>query len=278
MKSIKITSLKVLKTVVFGSFLLFLSCKDVDFQEGSGVLKTMPEFAEEEIKNKELTDFFPTSTTKDVVIHQGYAFSYHEKYESAEWVAYELKASELRSTDFKRPFFITDPAVKTGSADWRNYKNSGYDKGHLCPAGDRKYSKQAFEETFYTSNISPQKRDFNNGIWNRLEQKVRYWSQKYDDIYVVTSGVLNENLTTIGREKVAVPEYFYKVLLDNDHGKYKMIGFLVPHRDSNAPMYEFVIPVDDIEKMTGIDFFPQLEDQIENQLEKSADYKSWSFN
>lgn len=274
----KSTLLKVLKTLMVCNILLFNSCKKTDIQGDSLQRKNTVDFPEEVSKSKEITDFFPTSTTKDIVIHKGYAFSYHEKYESAEWVAYELKASELRSTDYKRPFFVQDPAVKTGSADWRNYKKSGYDKGHLCPAGDRKYSKQAFEETFYTSNISPQKHDFNSGIWNRLEQKVRYWSQKYDGIYVVTGGVLNENLKTIGREKVAVPDYFYKVLLDNDRGTYKMIGFLVPHRDSNAPLYEFVVSVDVIEKMTGIDFFPQLDDRIENQLEKSADYKAWSFN
>lgn len=278
MKFIKRSSLKALKTLMFCNILLLNSCKNTDFQEDKLLQKKPVGFADEAAENKEITDFFPTSTTKDVVIHKGYAFSYHEKYESAEWVAYELKASELRSSDYKRPFFISDPAVKTGSADWRNYKNSGYDKGHLCPAGDRKYSKQAFEETFYTSNISPQKRDFNNGIWNRLEQKVRYWAAKYDGVYIVTGGVLNDNLKTIGREKVAVPKYFYKILLDYDHGKYKMIGFLVPHQSSSAPLYEFVVPVDQIEKMTGIDFFPQLDDRLENQLEKSADYKAWSFN
>lgn len=278
MEFIKNTGLKVSKTLIVFGVLLFLSCRMSDFQEDNLLQENRPESTDEGSKNKELTDFFPTSTTNDVVIHKGYAFSYNEKYESAEWVAYELKASELRSTDYKRPFFISDPAVKTGSADWRNYKNSGYDKGHLCPAGDRKYSKQAFDETFYTSNISPQKHDFNSGIWNRLEQKVRYWSGKYDGIYVVTGGILNEKLKTIGREKVAVPDYFYKILLDSDHGKYKMIGFLVPHQDSKAPLYEFVVPVDVIEKMTGIDFFPQLDDRIENQLEKSADYKAWSFN
>jgi endonuclease G len=181
-------------------------------------------------------------------------------------------------SDYDRPFFIEDEKVNTGSADWRNYKRSGYDKGHLCPAGDMKFSKEAYYETFLTSNISPQKHDFNDGIWNTLEQKVRYWASKYDGIYVVTGGVLNDNLKTIGEEDVAVPEYFYKVLLDTSRSEYKMIGFLVPAVDSNKPLYEFVVPVDEIEKMTGIDFYPSLNDKIENSLEKSSDYKSWSFN
>ncbi|PZQ81123.1 MAG: endonuclease, partial [Flavobacterium johnsoniae] len=82
--------------------------------------------------------YLPTSTTNQLVMHQNFTLSYHEKYEQAEWVFYEAKASGGRSSDFKRPFFIQDPLVKTGSADWKNYKNSGYDKGHLCPAGDMK--------------------------------------------------------------------------------------------------------------------------------------------
>jgi endonuclease G len=225
-----------------------------------------------------LFSFLPSSTTNQIVKHEFYTLSYDEKYEQAEWVAYELKASYLKNGNFKRPFFIEDPKVKTGSADWRNYKNSGYDKGHLCPAGDMKFAFNAYNDTFFTSNISPQLHDFNGGVWNRLEQKVRYWAIKYDGIYVVTGGVLESSLKTIGKEKVSVPAYFYKVLLDNSDGQFKMIAFLVPNAESNAPLYNFVVSVDRIEKLTGIDFFPQLEDRTENQLEKSSDYKSWSFN
>lgn len=224
-------------------------------------------------------NYFPSSTDKKIVTHNNYALSYIEKYEQAEWVAYELKKSDLNynNNNFERPFFIEDPQVKSGSADWRNYRKSGYDKGHLCPAGDRKFSKIAFDETFYTSNISPQKHDFNEGVWNRLEQKVRYWAGKYDGVYVVTGGVFTENMKTIGSEDVAVPNYFYKVLLDTSLEEIKMIAFLVPHQDSDLPLYEFVVSVDELEKMTGINFFPKLEDSIENRLEQNADYKSWSF-
>lgn len=224
-------------------------------------------------------NYFPSSTDNSIVTHNNYTLSYIEKYEQAEWVAYELKKSDLNynNNNFERPFFIEDPQVESGSADWRNYRKSGYDKGHLCPAGDRKFSKIAFDETFYTSNISPQKHDFNEGVWNRLEQKVRYWAGKYDGVYVVTGGVFTENMKTIGSEDVAVPNYFYKVLLDTSRDEIKMIAFLVPHQDSDLPLYEFVVSVDELEKMTGIDFFPKLEDAIENRLEQNANYKSWSF-
>ena len=222
-------------------------------------------------------DYLPKSTTNQIIKHDYFTLSYNEKYEQAEWVAYELKKSYVRSSNFDRPYFIEDSKVKTRSADWRNYKKSGYDKGHLCPAGDMEFAINAYNDTFFTSNISPQLHDFNGGVWNRLEQKVRYWATKYDGVYVITAGVLQPNLKTIGQEQVLVPNYFYKILLDNSNGQYKMIAFLVPNAKSNKPLYEFVVSVDSIEKMTGIDFFPKLEDKIENRLEKNSDYKAWSF-
>lgn len=265
--------------MIFLGCLSFVSCKETETKseeiapdtsiESSVEMSAEPQFLASGF------NFYPTSTTGVIVNRTGYSFSYSEKFEQSEWVAYELSAADFSNRDFERPFFIEDPKVKTHSADWRNYKNSGYDKGHLCPAGDRKSSYDAYKETFFTSNISPQLHEFNDGVWNRLEQKVRYWSKKYDGLYVVTGGVLNNDLKTIGREEVAVPNYFYKVLMTKD-GK-RMIGFLVPHKDSNRALYEFVVNVDTIEKMTGIDFFPKLPDGKENTMEKSNDYKSWSF-
>ncbi len=221
--------------------------------------------------------FLPTSTTGQVVHHEGYSLSYSEAHEQAEWVAYELKKSHLSNTNFKRPYFEVDKAVKTKAAHWRNYKQSGYDRGHLCPAGDRRYSKAAHDETFLTSNISPQKHDFNAGIWNRLEQKTRYWASKYDSVFVVTGGVLKGNMKTIGEERVAVPNQFYKVLIDTNADETKMLAFLIPHQESNEPLYNFVVSVDTIEALTGIDFFYELDDELENKLEASTDYKQWSF-
>ncbi len=258
----------------------FVGCKPEKHEEPIIIPHSLPEKeAATGFVKAAYFDFLPSSTTQQIIKHKGYILSYSEANEQAEWVAYELKKSELSNSNanFQRPFFIEDPLVKTGSADWKNYRKSGYDKGHLCPAADRKSNKQLFEETFYTSNISPQLHDFNEGVWNRLEQKVRYWATKYDGIYVVTGGVLTSQLPAIGYEEVSVPHYFYKVLLDVHKGRYKMIAFLVPHRDSDRPLYEFVVPTDQIEKMTGIDFFPKLDDRQEVVLEKNSDYKSWSF-
>jgi endonuclease G len=222
-------------------------------------------------------DFLPTSTTGQVVHHQFYSLSYNEKYEQAEWVAYELTQKQLSTISIKRPYFKKDPKIRTQSAHYKNFKDSGYNKGHLCPAGDRKFSVEAYDETFFTSNISPQSYEFNGGVWNRLEEKVRYWAQKYQKLYILTGGVLTPNLKTIGSEKVAVPQYFYKIILNHNRAETKVIAFLMPHEKSEKGLYQFVTSIDEIETLTGIDFFPELPDKIENEIEKSSSYKNWAF-
>ena len=230
----------------------------------------------EQVYSKEFGDsFLPISTTGTIVAHDAYTFSYSEKHEQAEWVAYELKRSDLSRNDFERPYFNEDKSVKTKSADWRNYKDSGYDRGHLCPAGDRRYSYEAYNETFLTSNISPQDPEFNAGIWNLLEQKVRYWAEKYDGVYVVTGGVLKGNLNTIGYEKVSVPNEFYKIVVDITDDNYKAIAFIIPNKPSSKSFYEYVVSIDEIEAKTGIDFFPNLPDSIEDKMEQTIDIKAW---
>lgn len=245
----------------------FISCKQNNFD-------SVPDLNNNTVIISEF-NYLPSNTTGAVYEHETYTLSYSEAHEQAEWVAYVLKASDIKYTDYKRPYFEIDKDILTGAAHWKNYKNSGYNKGHLCPAGDRRENKKDYESTFLTSNIAPQKYDFNAGIWNRLEQKVRYWAKKQDSIYVITGGVLSDDLETIGFENVAVPKYFYKILLSKDGTK--MIGFLVPHEKSEQPLYSFIVAVDKIEEMTGIDFFPALDDEIENKLESKSDYKNWDF-
>ena len=262
------------KMLVCCCFVSLISCKNDNIKINDNSIDT---YKSENITEDNVDYLLPTSTTNQIIKHDFYTLSYSEKYEQSEWVAYELKKSHLSKSNLDRPYFIDDPLVETGSASWKNYKRSGYDKGHLCPAADRRFSRAAFDETFYTSNISPQLNDFNAGIWNTLEQKTRYWAAKYDGLYVITGGVLCENLESIGNENVAVPDYFYKILLDKSRGEYKVIAFLLPHEASEKPLYNFVVSIDEIEKRTGIDFFPNLPDAIENKLEENSDYKKWSF-
>ncbi len=220
-------------------------------------------------------DMKPASTTGQIVDHVYFSLSYSEEHEQAEWVAYELKKSHLSKNNFDRPDFVEDRAVSGKSADWRNFRGSGYDRGHLCPAGDRRFSYEAYHETFLTSNISPQNREFNAGIWNRLEQKVRYWARGKDGVYVVTGGVLKDRLRSVGYENVSVPDEFYKIIVDASGGSYKAIAFLIPNTPSDASFYDYVVTIDAIEDKTGIDFFPGLPDSEEEKMEATSNPMEW---
>lgn len=220
-------------------------------------------------------DVFPMSTTATLVHHAYYSLSYSEPYEQAEWVAYELKKSHLSYNKFDRPYFVQDREVQTGSADWRNYKNSGFDRGHLCPAGDRRFSYEAFLETFLTSNISPMNHDFNRGVWNDLEKQVRRWAKIKDGVFVITGGVLSDNLNTIGEEGVGVPDHFYKIVANRTKGNWELIAFLIPNRPISDSYREYTTTIDNIEAKTGIDFFPNFEDDLEEKLESSLQRGPW---
>lgn len=233
--------------------------------------------SDDELKTSIPSYLLPNSSKGSLVEHDHFMLSYNEAYEQAEWVAYMLKKSHLTYDDRKRPYFIEDPKVKTKSADWRNYKGSGYDRGHLCPAGDRRFSEYAYNETFYTSNISPQDRDFNSGMWNRLEMQVRRWAKNYGEIFVVTGGVLEDGLNEIGDEDVAVPKYYYKIVAKGSKENLKVLAFLMPNRESSEALQNFVVPVDRIEKVTGLNFFEQLSDKIESELEGKSSLRGWKF-
>ncbi len=231
-----------------------------------------------EFSGEELPEFIiPKSPDGELVKHNYYTLSYAEDYEQPNFVVYRLDRSHLTYEDRERPYFEKDPKVSTGSADWKNYRGSGYDRGHLCPAGDRRFSDYAYEETFYTSNISPQDKDFNAGVWNRLEKQIRRWAKRYNSVYVITAGVLDESLPIIGEERVAVPRFFYKVVARGDSDDLKVITFLIPHRDSERPLEYFVIPLDEIERRTGIDFFHTLDDDLEAKIESGIELQDWKF-
>jgi len=223
------------------------------------------------------TYLLPGSSTGEIVAHDHFMLSYNETYEQAEWVAYLLLKRHLTYDDRKRPYFVEDPKVRTKSADWRNYKGSGFDRGHLCPAGDRRFSEYAYNETFYTSNISPQDRDFNAGVWNRLERKIRQWAKKYTSVFVVTGGVLKDGLQEIGEERVDVPDYYYKIVAKGSKENIEVVAFLIPNRESSMPLQQFVVEVDTIEKMTGLDFFKNLQKQKQLDIEGSVALEDWDF-
>lgn len=239
---------------------------------------------EEVVSDAELTrivnqrDFFlPAIGSNDQLVRRvGYTLKYVEKYEQAAWVAYILQADQIEGGELRENQFMPDPVVKSGSAVSTDYTHSGYDRGHLAPAADFRNSYQVMKETFYMSNISPQEPQFNRGIWLDLEKLVRSWAYKYQQIYVVTGPVLQPGLPTIGRiNKVAVPRQFYKVILYVKPPYVKGIGFLLNNEPSKAPLSSFVVPIDTIEKLTGVDFFPRLPDSIERKVKAKSNPREW---
>lgn len=211
---------------------------------------------------------------KNIVKHTYYTLLYNESHEQAEWVAYQLDKKSVLGKAERANDFRPDPDVATGSATPEDYRNSGYDRGHLAPAGDFKLNAEAMSETFFMSNMSPQIHEFNAGIWEQLESRVREWTKQRGKVYVVTGPVLEDGLPTIGQKnKISVPKEYYKVIYDPE--KKQMIGFLIPNRRSAKQLGALAIKVDDIEKKVGHDFFPAIDDDTEELLESQVKPDEW---
>ena len=208
-------------------------------------------------------EYIPKSN-REVVKHSYYTLSYLEDFEQAEWVYYVLTPEMLKGNATRRDNFRADPKISTGSAQLSDYKKSGFDRGHLAPAADMKVNNLAMSESFYMSNMSPQSISFNRGIWKKLEALIREWASK-EKIHIATGGILVNGLQEIGFNGVDVPKHFYKVVYAPEKGK--MIAFVLPNEKGQKTLSEYVVSVDKVEALTGINFFPQLTDEIEQRPE-----------
>jgi len=217
------------------------------------------------------------SKNEEIVRHSGFTLSYNETYEQASWVAYELTADELIKRVKRSDNFKIDDKVSTGSALPSDYAKSGYDRGHLAPAADLSWSELSMKESFFMSNMSPQKPGFNRGIWKKLEGYVRQWASDNGSIYVVTGGVLKDIDQYIGKSNVGVPKYFYKVILDYEGLDIKGIAFIIPNDSSSRKLQTYATSIDEVELLTGIDFFHSLPDDKEFLLESKFDINQWRF-
>jgi len=220
----------------------------------------------------------PKTGPKELILtHTGYTLSYNTTSKQAVWVAYELTSDETNPEVRRNNKFVPDPLIKSSSAANSDYAKSGYDKGHLAPAADMSYSQQTMLESFYLSNMSPQIPGFNRGIWKQLEEQVRQWAVDNKAIYIVTGGVLTDGLPAIGLNKVAVPQYFYKVILDYSEPDIKGIGFIIPNKSSQESLQHYAVTIDSVEKITNIDFFYQLPDDREIMIESAIDVNKWHW-
>lgn len=205
-----------------------------------------------------------------------YMLSYNPATRLPVWVAWHLTADHTDGA-YKRDGlkFAEDEDVPEPRATNMDYVNSGYDRGHICPSGDNRWNREAQVQSFLYTNCCPQLRNLNTGDWRELEEKCRVWAQRYGDIYIVSGPLLlNKKHKTIGKNKIVVPEAFFKVVLCM-RGKPKAIGFIYRNEPANKKMTSYVNTVDDVERITGLDFFPALPDDLERKVEATADLGDW---
>lgn len=222
--------------------------------------------------------YFPkTDTNEHVIQHLGYSLLYNEKHEQAQWIAYELTKEETIKFADRTNKFIVDTLISTGSAEAIDYKDSGFDRGHLAPAGDMVWSTTAMAESFFYSNMSPQVPSFNRGIWKRLEEQVRLWAVENEAVYVITGPVLSDDLAVIGPNRVSVPKYFYKVIADLRQPSINTIAFIIPNWSSSAPLENYAVTIDSVEQLTGINFFYLLPSELEKTIEAKICLSCWNW-
>ena len=202
---------------------------------------------------------------------EGYYVSYNKGRRLPNWVAWRLTADHTSGHYYRDgQLFMEDRDVPSPRATDADYVGSGYDRGHLCPSGDCKWSEKAQRQSFLFTNVCPQSHDLNKGDWNDLELQCRYWARKWGHLYIVTGPIFYNGVKkTIGRNKVAVPDAFFKVLLA-DNSRAKAIGFVYPNKKGHKDMNEYLKSVDEIEELTGIDFFPLLNDEVEQRVEAAG--------
>ena len=203
----------------------------------------------------------------EIIKYKYYSLSYDEEHEQAEWVHYKLDSTMLKGKEKRENYRFkedTKDSITSSSTDY-DYQKYKYEKGHLAPFADMKMDSTSASESFYMFNISPQKKDFNRGEWRELEDNVRSLAKK-NKLYITTGGVLKSGLNKIGKKnKVSVPEFFYKIIYDTKNEE--MTAYLMPNKKLYSSFENYTVTVDLIEILTGIDFYHQLGDELEERLE-----------
>lgn len=213
-----------------------------------------------------------------ILRREAYTVSYDKETRLPRWVAWRLTAEHTDGEYGRKGLkFAEDEDVAEPRATDGDYYNSGYDRGHMCPSADCKWSEEAQRQSFLFTNACPQHHGLNAGDWNEMEQQCRSWAQDYGCLYVACGPILYKGRhKTIGRNRVVVPEAFFKVVLCME-GKPKAIGFIYKNTSGNRPKSSYVNTVDEVERITGIDFFTALPDDIEAKVEAEANPGDWGI-
>lgn len=223
---------------------------------------------------------------EELIEHQAMMLVYSEKHEQAKWVAHIISTEIIEGGVSRTNDFREDPKIKTGSALEKDYflkfkegeetiyEGFGYDRGHLAPSADFRWSKAALSESYFYSNMSPQLGDFNREGWAELEGMLRgYVYDNKVSLFVITAPVLTDDLVPISKSinQVSIPKQFYKIAFDKVNNR--AIAFLIPHKKFEYPIEYYALSIDSLESITKIDFFADLEDKIEQEIESQTDYQ-----
>ena len=219
----------------------------------------------------------PLNNKSEQILHRkGYTTSYNKDYKIPNWVAWHL-TREHTTGNVSRPgnAWHEDMEVPMPRAILSDYKGSGWSRGHMCPAGDNKWDSDAMYESFLFTNCCPQDANLNSGDWNQIEMACRRWAEKYGDIYVVCGPILfNQEHETIGSNKIVVPEAFFKVVLCMN-GKPKGIGFICRNTNTSKRNDFYVNTIKEVERITGMTFFPLLPSKVSEAVKSKASLKDW---
>lgn len=215
----------------------------------------------------------------NVLVYDGYVSSYNTSTLIPDWVAYELTADETYGDAGREDkMFSMDPDFKKKQAMREDYKNSGWTKGHMAPAADFRWDDDAMTETFYFQNCCPQNEELNANDWEYLERQVRRWAKEFGKVWVVTGPIIGDNIYgTIGDRDVVVPDSFFKAVLACKNGKYRSIAFIMNNDSERYYLQDCALSVDELEKITGIDFYPALDDNFEESVESVYKLSDWGI-
>lgn len=216
----------------------------------------------------------------DVIItHKGYTLSYDPIAHIPEWVAYELTSDETKGEAQRDDsMFQMDPQYRKTQAMREDYSGSGWTKGHMACAADFRWDETAMDETFYLTNICPQNEELNKGDWNYLEKQCRYWARDYGKVWIVSGPIIGDNIHgRIGERNVVVPDAFFKTVLVEKKGKYHAIAFVMDNDDKRYYLDDCSMTVNELESLTGLDFFPRLYDNVEESVESRIDFNVWGI-
>lgn len=216
-----------------------------------------------------------TAYVGTLIEYEGYTVSYNTEAKIPVWVKYELERSEVDGPYTRKGLnFRRDKTVDLPQASDDDYRNSGWSRGHMAPAGDFKWSEDAMGDTFYFTNCCPQNQSLNAGQWSTLEDKVRSWAKKYGKVVVYTGPIIGSNeYGTIGENQVVVPDAFFKAVLSGNQA----IAFVMFNCAKNENMQKCSMSVDQLELLTGLDLFPELDDRVEEQIESTYSLKYWNL-